>query len=106
MQIIWSYIQNKINVGYPPTINHQANSKFAFEVAKKVVGLKASSSQNPMMGSEDFSYFLEKIPGAFAWIGNGNSAPLHNPKYDFNDSVLTIGSSYLASLAEEKLSKS
>ena len=96
----------KINAGYPPTINHQANSKFAFEVAKKVVGLKASSSQNPMMGSEDFSYFLEKVPGAFAWIGNGNSAPLHNPKYDFNDSVLTIGSSYLASLAEEKLNKS
>tara|TARA_Y100000591_G_C21842433_1_gene706550 strand:+ start:1608 stop:2768 length:1161 start_codon:yes stop_codon:yes gene_type:complete len=95
----------KINAGYPPTVNHQANSKFAFEVAKKVVGLNASSSQTPMMGSEDFSYFLEKVPGAFAWIGNGNSAPLHNPKYDFNDSVLTIGSSYLSSLAEEKLTK-
>ena len=68
--------------------------------------MKASSTQIPMMGSEDFSYFLEKVPGAFAWIGNGNSAPLHNPKYDFNDSILTTGSSYLASLAEEKLNKS
>ena len=96
----------KIKSGYPPTVNHQANSKFAYEVAKKVVGMKASSTQIPMMGSEDFSYFLEKVPGAFAWIGNGNSAPLHNPKYDFNDSILTTGSSYLASLAEEKLNKS
>ena len=95
-----------INTGYPPTINHQANSKFAFEVAKKVVGLKASPEQSPMMGSEDFSYFLEKIPGAFAWIGNGNTAPLHNPRYDFNDNILTIGSSYLSSLAEETLNGS
>ena len=55
------------------------------------------------MGSEDFSYFLEKVPGAFAWIGNGKSAPLHNPKYDFNDSVLTTGSSFFATLVEEKL---
>ena len=96
----------KIKSGYPPTVNHQANSKFAYEVAKKVVGMKASCTQIPMMGSEEFSYFLEKVPGAFAWIGNGNSAPLHNPKYDFNDSILTTGSSYLASLAEEKLNKS
>ena len=95
-----------IKTGYPPTINHQANSKFAFEVAKKVVGMKASPQQSPMMGSEDFSYFLEKVPGAFAWIGNGNTAPLHNPKYDFNDNVLTIGSSYLSSLAEETLNGS
>ena len=58
-----------------------------------------------MMGSEDFSYFLEKVPGAFAWIGNGASAALHNPKYDFNDNILSIGSSFLASLAEEKLIK-
>ena len=63
--------------------------------------MKASSTQIPMMGSEDFSYFLEKVQELSAWIGNGNSAPLHNPKYDFNDSILTTGSSYLASLAEE-----
>ena len=55
---------------------------------------------------KDFSYFLEKIPGAFAWIGNGNTAPLHNPRYDFNDNILTIGSSYLSSLAEESLNGS
>ena len=41
-----------------------------------------------MMGSEDFSYFLQEKPGAYAWIGNGNSASLHNPSYDFNDEIL------------------
>tara|TARA_Y200000002_G_scaffold377456_1_gene383098 strand:+ start:18 stop:1172 length:1155 start_codon:yes stop_codon:yes gene_type:complete len=90
--------------GYPATVNHQKQSKFAFNSAKKIIGNKASSSQKPMMGSEDFSYFLKKIPGCFAWIGNGSSASLHNPKYDFNDSVLTVGSSFLATIAEDRLS--
>ena len=96
----------KINFqkGYPATVNHQIQSELAFNIAKKIVGNKASSSQIPMMGSEDFSYFLKKVPGCFAWIGNGPSASLHNPKYDFNDSVLSIGSSFLASLAEDRLS--
>ena len=89
--------------GYPATVNHQEQSIFAYNIAKKVIGLKASNHQKPMMGSEDFSYFLNKVPGCFAWIGNGNSASLHNPKYDFNDGVLSIGSSFLASLAEERL---
>ena len=95
----------KINFqkGYPATINHTKQSEFAFKTAQKVVGKNASSNQNPMMGSEDFSYFLKKVPGCFAWIGNGNSASLHNPKYDFNDLLLPIGSSFLASLAEERL---
>ena len=91
------------HTGYPATINHTKQSEFALKVAQKVVGKNASSNQNPMMGSEDFSYFLKKIPGCFAWIGNGDSASLHNPKYDFNDSLLSIGSSFLASLAEERL---
>ena len=58
-----------------------------------------------MMGSEDFSYFLKEVPGAFAWIGNGKSASLHNPKYDFNDNILCIGASFLATLAEDYLKK-
>ena len=90
--------------GYPATINHKKQSEFAYDSAKKIIGNKASSSQAPMMGSEDFSYFLKKVPGCFAWIGNGPSASLHNPKYDFNDSVLSIGSSFLASIAEDRLS--
>ncbi len=89
--------------GYPPTINNKNNSSFAFNAAKKVIGPKASPNQNPMMGSEDFSYFLQKVPGAFAWIGNGQTASLHNPKYDFNNNILTIGSSFFATLAEDRL---
>ena len=92
-------------VGYPPTINHERESKFALEVAKEVSGALATDNQTPMMGSEDFSYFLQKKPGAYAWIGNGDSAPLHNPKYDFNDSILTVGSSFLAKIAETCLKK-
>ena len=91
--------------GYPATVNCEKQSKFAFDVAKKVVGIKATNNQKPMMGSEDFSYFLKKIPGCFAWIGNGDSASLHNPKYDFNDDVLSVGSSFFASLVEERLAK-
>ena len=89
--------------GYPPTINHKKESLFAFEVAKEIVGASASEAQKPMMGSEDFSYFLQKVPGAFAWIGNGNSESLHNPRYDFNDEILPIGSSFLVELAEKTL---
>ena len=89
--------------GYPPTVNHSKPSKFAYNVAKKVIGLKATEDQSPMMGSEDFAYFLNEVPGAFAWIGNGKSASLHNPKYDFNDEILTVGASYLATLAEDFL---
>ena len=91
--------------GYPATVNHQKQSQFAFNSAKKIIGNKASASQKPMMGSEDFSYFLKEVPGCFAWIGNGPSASLHNPKYDFNDSVLTVGSSFLATIAEDRLSQ-
>lgn len=93
----------KFSKGYPATINHGAPSNFAFSAAKKVVGIKATNKQNPMMGSEDFSYFLNEIPGAFAWIGNGESASLHNPKYDFNDGILSVGSSFLSTLAEDFL---
>jgi len=89
--------------GYPPTINENSSAKFALEVAKDVAGENASENQVPMMGSEDFSYFLQEKPGAYAWIGNGNSASLHNPSYDFNDDVLPIGASFLSRIAEKAL---
>ncbi|MBF96654.1 MAG: putative hydrolase YxeP [Alphaproteobacteria bacterium MarineAlpha9_Bin4] len=89
--------------GYPPTVNHKEQSEFAYNVAKKVNGNNSSNIQSPMMGSEDFSYFLKQVPGAFAWIGNGNSASLHNPKYDFDDNILCTGASFLATLAEDYL---
>ena len=68
-----------------------------------MAGANASDQQMPVMGSEDFSYFLQEKPGAYAFIGNGNSASLHNPSYDFNDDNLPIGASFLARIAENKL---
>ena len=63
----------------------------------------------PNMGvlrpADDFSYFLQEKPGAYAWIGNGNSASLHNPSYDFNDEILPIGASFLSRIAEKALGK-
>ena len=89
--------------GYPPTINENISSEFALKIAKEVAGANASDQQMPVMGSEDFSYFLQEKPGAYAFIGNGNSASLHNPSYDFNDDNLPIGASFLARIAENKL---
>ena len=91
--------------GYPPTINDTTAANFALETAKEVAGEKASDNQETSMGSEDFSYFLQEKPGAYAYIGNGDSASLHNPSYDFNDEVLPIGASFLSRIAEKALSK-
>ena len=89
--------------GYPPTINDNNAAKFALETAIEIAGENASDNQVPMMGSEDFSYFLQEKPGAYAWIGNGDSASLHNPSYDFNDDVLPVGASFLSRIAEKAL---
>jgi hippurate hydrolase len=58
---------------------------------------------DPMMGGEDFSYMLNARPGAFIFIGNGDTAGLHNPAYDFNDDVISPGISYWVRLAEQRL---
>jgi hippurate hydrolase len=58
----------------------------------------------PIMSGEDFSFFLERIPGVLAFIGNGeDSPPLHNAAFDFNDEALPIGASYLARVVEVAL---
>ena len=58
----------------------------------------------PAMTGEDFSWFLREVPGAFAWIGNGEGGPdLHHPSYDFNDDILPIASRWLAEVAKRAL---
>ncbi len=90
---------------YPVTVNHADNATFAADVAADVVGAeRVDRDVAPMMGGEDFSYMLEKRPGAFIFIGNGASAGLHNPAYDFNDEALPIGASYWVRLVETSLS--
>ncbi|MDP9836002.1 hippurate hydrolase [Neorhizobium huautlense] len=90
--------------GYPVTFNHDAETDFAAGVAAKVAGERAvNTGMAPHMGAEDFSYMLEKRPGAFIFIGNGDTANLHNAAYDFNDEALPYGISYWVTLAETSL---
>lgn len=95
---------------YPSTINHAAETAFAREVLHDLVGAENLLEQTPIMAAEDFSFMLEKIPGCYAFIGNGDGSHrldghgegpclVHNPSYDFNDALLPLGGSYLASLA-------
>ena len=94
----------KYKRGYPVTRNHPDQAAFAASVAKEIVGdTKVDTNVNPVMGAEDFSFMLNARPGAFIFVGNGDSAGLHHPAYDFNDEVIPIGSSYWVRLAEKAL---
>lgn len=92
---------------YPSTINHERETAFARNVLQDLVGAQNLLVQTPIMAAEDFSFMLEKIPGCYAFIGNGDgshrasghgSGPclVHNPSYDFNDAILPTGASFLA----------
>ncbi|MBP0437879.1 M20 aminoacylase family protein [Tianweitania sediminis] len=90
--------------GYPVTVNDGEQASFAGAVAAEVVGAKSVDLDvAPLMGGEDFSYMLQARPGAFIFIGNGNSAGLHNPAYDFDDRVIPYGISYWVRLVETAL---
>ncbi len=91
--------------GYPPTCNHETETALARHAAGEVMGTEAPP-QPVVMGSEDFSFFLEAKPGAYAFVGNGDGegcVTVHNPKYDFNDEILPVGASFFARLVENTL---
>lgn len=89
---------------YPVTVNHAVETGHAISVASEIAGPAAVDPEiDPMMGGEDFSYMLLARPGAFIFIGNGDSAGLHNPGYDFNDEIIPHGISYWVRLAEQRL---
>jgi len=94
---------------YPPTVNSAAETEIAAAVASEVVGeANVDRALTPTMGSEDFAFMLQAKPGAYVFIGNGGgdkAAALHNPHYDFNDEILTIGASFWARLVERVLAK-
>ncbi|RWE18758.1 MAG: amidohydrolase [Mesorhizobium sp.] len=78
--------------GYPPTVNHPVQASILGDSAARVAGnAVVRRDMAPLMGAEDFSYMLKARPGAFIFMGNGETAPLHHPEYDFNDSALPIG---------------
>jgi len=87
--------------GYPVTVNHDAETTFAADVAEAVAGEgRVDRDQAPLLGGEDFSYMLEARPGAFIFLGNGDTSMVHHPEYDFNDEAIPYGVSYWAKLAE------
>jgi hippurate hydrolase len=87
--------------GYPVTVNHERQTAFAADVARQVSG-KGAVDDNvaPTMGGEDFAYMLEARPGAFIFVGNGDTAGVHHPAYDFNDAAIPAGVSFWARLVE------
>jgi hippurate hydrolase len=96
---------------YPPTINHEAETRFFERVAAEVVGRENVLDFEPTMGAEDFSYFLQHKPGCYFLIGNGDGTHrsgghglgpcmLHNPSYDFNDDLIPLGATMWVRLAE------
>jgi hippurate hydrolase len=105
----------KFDRNYPPLINHPLETSFAQSVIKKSFGdSQFIDAIEPTMGSEDFAFMLEKVPGCYVFIGNGDGdhravghgmgpCHLHNPCYDFNDHLLPIGASYWVHLAQSYL---
>jgi hippurate hydrolase len=94
-------------VNFAPLINDLEQADFAIAVCRDLVGAAQVVTDAPLiMASEDFSYMLEKVPGCFINIGNGDvegSCEVHNPGYDFNDAALPLGASFFATVVERKL---
>lgn len=87
--------------GYPSMVNHEEQTEFAASVATKISG---KCEEAPIvMGGEDFAYLLEERPGAYILVGNGDSADVHHPEYNFNDEVIPAGCSWWAGIVEERM---
>jgi hippurate hydrolase len=92
------------STGYPVLVNEEGRTAFAAAVADEIAGKdKVNRDVPPLMGAEDFAYMLQERPGAFIYLGNGDSAMLHHPAYDFNDEAIPVGTSYWVRLAETAL---
>ncbi len=87
--------------GYPATINDAEKAAFAADVARDVSGAeRVEANAGREMGAEDFSYMLQARPGAYLFLGQGEGAGLHHPKYNFNDEIAPVGASFFARLVE------
>ena len=102
-QVTGAKIDLKYERGYPVTVNHAAQTDRATRIAMEVAGEGNVHETQPLMGAEDFSYMLEARPGAFIFCGNGDSAGLHHPAYNFNDEAILYGTSYWIKLVENSL---
>ena len=89
---------------YPVTVNHLRETELAAKAAQEVAGVENVHLDMPQtLGGEDFSFMLNEVPGAMINVGNGPSAALHHPEYDFNDDVIAWGSSYWTQLVQQRL---
>ena len=91
--------------GYPSTVNAAAQTAFAADVAAEIVGEEnvLRDLEPPTMGAEDFSYMLQKRPGAYLWLCGDSEYALHHPKYVFDDAVLPLGAAWFVRLAQRAL---
>jgi amidohydrolase len=88
--------------GYPVTMNAPENTVFAAEVAQAVSG-RVDTNAAPLMGAEDFSFMLNERPGAYIFLGNGDTAMVHHPAYNFDDAAIPFGASWYAGMAEARM---
>ncbi|MBU3031372.1 M20 aminoacylase family protein [Paracoccus marinaquae] len=94
-------VQLDLVEGYPATVNDPAETAFAAEVARELVGeARVFDDAGREMGAEDFSYMLEARPGCYLFLGQGEGPGVHNPGYDFNDEIAPVGASFFARLVE------
>jgi len=91
----------KYYLGYPCMVNHPEQTEFAASVATKISG---SCADAPLvMGGEDFAYLLEERPGAYILVGNGDTASVHHPEYNFDDAAIPAGCSWWSGIVEERM---
>ena len=88
--------------GYPVTMNDDQATVWAADVAREIAG-DVNMDMQPMMGGEDFSYMLNEKPGAYIFVGNGDTAMVHHPAYNFNDDAIPAGSSWYAGMVEQRM---
>ena len=87
--------------GYPVMVNHEEQTEFAADVARSISG---DCAEAPLvMGGEDFAFMLEERPGAYILVGNGDTAMVHHPEYNFNDDVIPAGCSWWAGIVEQRM---
>jgi amidohydrolase len=94
----------RYNRGYPPLVNHPAETRLAAQVAEEIVGPEQVRVIEPVMGGEDFAYYLEHRPGAFLFVGAGDesrgiTAPHHHPRFDIDERALKVGTEWLVRIA-------
>jgi len=102
-QITGAKIDLTYDRGYPVTVNHVPQTDVAVRAAREIAGDVNVQEMAPLMAGEDFAFMLEQRPGALIFCGNGDSAGLHHPEYNFNDEALVFGTSYWIKLVENTL---